>query len=197
MAAWQSASTPSNESAGRGQWAIPSWPHSVVRWLFGMGEEPDRAPAPSAPIARFQNICISREAGAGAGALARMVGERLGWKVYDEELIEAIAHRMGLPLDDVRALDEQAPSMVQDWLLPLREEYYAPQEAYLDHLAKLDRGDRPRGRIDPGRTWGRLHAAARDDVVGPRDRAAQGPGAAAGRADGGVGPNGPPCRPRP
>jgi cytidylate kinase len=26
---------------------------------------------------------------------------------------------------------------VQDWLLPLREEYYAPQEAYLDHLAKL------------------------------------------------------------
>ncbi len=66
-----------------------------------------------------------------------MVGERLGWKVYDEELIEAIAHRMEVPIDEVRALDEQAPSMVQDWLLPLREEYYAPQEAYLDHLAKL------------------------------------------------------------
>jgi cytidylate kinase len=27
--------------------------------------------------------------------------------------------------------------VVQDWLLPLREEHYAPQEAYLDHLAKL------------------------------------------------------------
>ena len=89
------------------------------------------------PVARFQNICISREAGAGGSALARMVGERLGWKVYDEELIEAIAHRMEVPIDEVRALDEQAPSMVQDWLLPLREEYYAPQEAYLDHLAKL------------------------------------------------------------
>ncbi len=66
-----------------------------------------------------------------------IIGERLGWKVYDEELIEAIAHRMQVPIDEVRALDEQAPSMVQDWLLPLREEYYAPQEAYLDHLAKL------------------------------------------------------------
>ena len=44
---------------------------------------------------------------------------------------------MGVPLDEVRALDELAPSVVQDWLLPLREEYYAPQEAYLDHLAKL------------------------------------------------------------
>ena len=29
------------------------------------------------------------------------------------------------------------PAPVQDWLLPLREEHYAPQEAYLDHLAKL------------------------------------------------------------
>ena len=53
--------------------------------------------------------------------MARLVGQRLHWKVYDEELIQAIAHRMVLPLDDVRALDEQAPSMVQDWLLPLRE----------------------------------------------------------------------------
>jgi cytidylate kinase len=26
---------------------------------------------------------------------------------------------------------------VQDWILPLREEHYAPQEAYLDHLARL------------------------------------------------------------
>jgi cytidylate kinase len=109
----------------------------LVRWLFGIAEERREPQAPSVPVARFQNICISREAGAGGGALARLTGQRLGWKVYDEELIEAIAHRMQLPLDDVRALDELAPSMVQDWLLPLREEYYAPQEAYLDHLAKL------------------------------------------------------------
>jgi cytidylate kinase len=44
---------------------------------------------------------------------------------------------MELPIDDVRSFDELAPSVVQDWLLPLREEHYAPQEAYLDHLAKL------------------------------------------------------------
>jgi cytidylate kinase len=66
-----------------------------------------------------------------------MAGQRLGWKVYDHELLEAIAHRMEVPVDDVRCFDELAPSVVQDWLLPLREEHYAPQEAYLDHLAKL------------------------------------------------------------
>ena len=44
---------------------------------------------------------------------------------------------MEVPIDEVRAFDELAPSVVQDWILPLREEHYAPQEAYLDHLAKL------------------------------------------------------------
>ncbi len=66
-----------------------------------------------------------------------MVGTRLDWKVYDHEILEAIAHRMEVPTDEVRAFDELAPSVVQDWILPLREEHYAPQEAYLDHLAKL------------------------------------------------------------
>jgi cytidylate kinase len=66
-----------------------------------------------------------------------MVATRLNWKVYDHELIEAIAQRMERPHDEVKALDELAPSMMQDWLLPHLEERYAPQEAYLDHLAKL------------------------------------------------------------
>jgi cytidylate kinase len=137
MAAWHALSASATEAPGQNQGGLHGWPHFVVRWLFGLGEEREQPTASPIPVARFQSICISREAGAGGGALARIVGERLGWKVYDEELIEAIAHRMGLPIDEVRALDEQAPSMVQDWLLPLREEYYAPQEAYLDHLAKL------------------------------------------------------------
>ncbi len=66
-----------------------------------------------------------------------MIGTRLGWKVFDHEIIETIAQRMEVPTDDVRAFDELSPSVVQDWILPLREEHYAPQEAYLDHLAKL------------------------------------------------------------
>jgi cytidylate kinase len=137
MGAWQAPSTSASEAHDENVSGTHGWPHSVVRWLFGLGEEQRQPSSSTIPAARFQNICISREAGAGGSALARLIGERLGWKVYDEELIEAIAHRMQVPIDDVKALDEQAPSMVQDWLLPLREEYYAPQEAYLDHLAKL------------------------------------------------------------
>jgi cytidylate kinase len=137
MGAWQAPSASAAETQGASAGGPHGWPHSVVRWLFGLGEEHEQPASTPIPVARYHNICISREAGAGGSALARMVSDRLGWKVYDEELIEAIAHRMEVSIDEVRALDEQAPSMVQDWLLPLREEYYAPQEAYLDHLAKL------------------------------------------------------------
>jgi cytidylate kinase len=137
MAAWPAVSARATEARRRGLGGLHQWPQFVVRWLFGNATETDEPQPQPIPVARFQNLCISREAGAGGGALARLVGQRLGWKVYDEELVEAIAHRMQVPIDDVRALDELAPSVVQDWLLPLREEYYAPQEAYLDHLAKL------------------------------------------------------------
>jgi cytidylate kinase len=137
MAAWQTSSTSSTEDAGSMPGRHHLWPDFVVRWLFGRGIEEGARREVSGSAARFHNICISREAGAGAETIGRMVGKRLGWKVYGDELVEAIAHRMGVSLDEVRTLDELAPSVVQDWLLPLREEYYAPQEAYLDHLAKL------------------------------------------------------------
>lgn len=126
---------------GRGIAPPPSrprgWQALLSRWLGGRPSGRDAADGPVEPVARFLNVCVSREAGAGGGTLARLVGTRLGWKVYDHELLEAIAQRMGVPAEEVRALDELSPSVIQDWILPLREEYYAPLEAYLDHLAKL------------------------------------------------------------
>ncbi len=113
------------------------WPSALTRWWNRRLPKPSEAAAPPVPTPRFRNLCISREAGSGAGAIARMVGARLDWRVHDQELLDAIAARMELATEEVQAFDELAPSVVQDWILPLREEHYAPQEAYLDHLAKL------------------------------------------------------------
>jgi cytidylate kinase len=113
------------------------WPSALARWIWGCRAAPTEPAPPPEPVARFRNVFISREAGAGGGTIARLVGTALDWKVYDHELIDAIAQRMEVPIEEVQALDELAPSTIQDWLLPLREEYYAPLEAYLDHLAKL------------------------------------------------------------
>ncbi len=130
----ETATATGSRDGGGGLWGLPS---TVARWIFGRGGETSRPRADSTPLPRFRNVCISREAGAGGGTIARLVGTRLGWKVYDHELLEAIAHGMQIPAEEARLYDELAPSLVQDWLLPLREEHYAPQEAYLDHLAKL------------------------------------------------------------
>jgi cytidylate kinase len=119
------------------QGGLRAWPGKVARWLFGRPGAGSEPPGLRVPVARFRNVYVSRESGAGAGSIARLVGTRLDWKVYDHEILEAIAQRMEMPTDEVRAFDELAPSVVQDWILPLREEHYAPQEAYLDHLAKL------------------------------------------------------------
>ncbi|HEV3120599.1 MAG TPA: cytidylate kinase-like family protein, partial [Isosphaeraceae bacterium] len=117
--------------------SIRLWPATLARWLLGWNTRPKERPATAEPVARFRVVCISRESGAAGGTVARMVGSRLGWKVFDHEILEVIAMRMEVSHDVVLALDELAPGLVQDWLLPLREEHYAPQEAYLDHLAKL------------------------------------------------------------
>jgi cytidylate kinase len=121
--------------AGRRGWL--DLPARVARWLRGGRAAAHDQQASAAARPRFRNICISREAGAGGGTIARQVATRLGWKVYDHELIEAIASRMEISVEEARTYDELAPTVIQDWLLPLGEEHYAPHEAYLDHLAKL------------------------------------------------------------
>src|SRR3954452_21271612 len=127
----------SSTSEAREQGGPSRWPAWRGRWLFRRRADRREGAGPVVPSARFRSLCISREAGAGGGTIARLVGTRLDWKVYDHELLEAIAHGMEVPTEAARTYDELAPSLVQDWLLPLREEHYAPQEAYLDHLAKL------------------------------------------------------------
>ena len=174
-----------------------AWPGALSRWFFGKDRQAQGPAGPPVPVARFRNVCISRETGSGAGTIGRMVGTRLDWKVFDHELLEAIASRMELAIDEVRAFDELAPSVVQDWILPLREEHYAPQEAYLDHLAKLVEAiGRAGDSIIIGRGAGFL--LPREEtlsvrIVAPLKARADPPG----RADGRLRPDRPPGRARP
>jgi cytidylate kinase len=129
--------TPDHDTAEPETSGVRAWPRLFANWILGRDARGGEPHGPAAAAARFRNVCMSREAGSGAGSIARIAGTRLDWKVYDHEILETIAQRMEMPTDEVRAFDELAPSVVQDWILPLREEHYAPQEAYLDHLAKL------------------------------------------------------------
>jgi cytidylate kinase len=58
-------------------------------------------------------ITISRQYGAGGSEVARRVAAALGWRVVDNELIEEVAARAGIPADQVAERDERAPSFVE------------------------------------------------------------------------------------
>ncbi len=58
-------------------------------------------------------ITISRQFGAGGSEVARRVAEALEWRVVDNELIEQVAARAGLPAARVAERDERCPTFVE------------------------------------------------------------------------------------
>lgn len=58
-------------------------------------------------------ITISRQYGAGGSDVARRVAEALDWRVVDNELIDRVASRAGLPAEEVARREERAPGFVE------------------------------------------------------------------------------------
>jgi cytidylate kinase len=79
-------------------------------------------------------IAISRQAGAGGTSIATEVGTRLGWPVYDHELVERIAREMHLRTKLLESVDERHTS----WLVECAESFsqvpLVSESAYVRHL---------------------------------------------------------------
>ncbi|MGH7559730.1 MAG: AAA family ATPase [Gemmatimonadales bacterium] len=58
-------------------------------------------------------ITISRQFGAGGAEVARRVAAELGWRVVDNELLDRIAERAGLPPEEVADREETAPGFIE------------------------------------------------------------------------------------
>ena len=58
-------------------------------------------------------ITISRMYGSGGSEVAERVADALGWQLFDNTMIDAVASRSGLSRAEVEAEDERVPSMVE------------------------------------------------------------------------------------
>jgi cytidylate kinase len=58
-------------------------------------------------------ITISRQFAAGGSEVARRVAEALAWRVVDNELIDRVAARTGLPPEAVAQREERAPGFIE------------------------------------------------------------------------------------
>src|SRR2546428_1633916 len=58
-------------------------------------------------------ITITRQYASGGSEVARLVAAELRWDVIDNELVDKVARRAGLPPDAVAQRDERAPGLLE------------------------------------------------------------------------------------
>ena len=58
-------------------------------------------------------ITISRMYGSGGSDIAARVAQRLGWSLFDNAFVDAVAERLGIPASEVQAREERTPSLVE------------------------------------------------------------------------------------
>lgn len=58
-------------------------------------------------------VTISRMYGSGGSEIAERVATLLGWELYDNEIVDAIAARSGMSASEVAAIEERGPSLVE------------------------------------------------------------------------------------
>ncbi|HLN31928.1 MAG TPA: cytidylate kinase-like family protein [Gemmataceae bacterium] len=102
------------------------------------GFQGDRAILPPAPsIPASLTVAISREAGSRGGTIARRAGQKLGWQVYNQELLEYVAQegafRQGVT-DSVSAL---ATNWIEERLQVLLRQETLSQHPSLAELARI------------------------------------------------------------
>ena len=118
---------------------------SVVQGLVQSHAAADQSPKKPAPR-RPSTIAVSREVGALGSTVAREVGRRLGWPVYDREILEKVAEEMQRPAFHLEFVDERATSWLEESLASLISQYPVRPGAYLKYLVGTVRGLGAAGR---------------------------------------------------
>jgi len=88
----------------------------ILRWLteqqaLAAERAAGESPSPPRPV-----ITVSRQIGSGGSLIAELLSERLGYHLFDRELIHAIAEQAGVQEEMVRILDERRRSGVDLWV---------------------------------------------------------------------------------
>jgi cytidylate kinase len=79
-------------------------------------------------------IALSREAGTNAPLIARALGQRLGWAVYDRELLQRVAQEMNLRTSLLQHMDEKGKHWLQECMEAFTGGPAASTDAYVRHL---------------------------------------------------------------
>jgi cytidylate kinase len=82
-------------------------------------------------------IAVSRQAGAGGEQIARQLGARLAWRVFDKELLDYLAEQCRLDARSLELLDETKVSWFDESVLNLIQPRLISQDDYVRRLVRI------------------------------------------------------------
>jgi len=82
-------------------------------------------------------LLISREKGAGGSAVGQLAGKRLGWQIFDNEIVDAIAQRARVRRELVESLDERDRETIRDAVEGLLHPQPMETSGYLANLHEI------------------------------------------------------------
>jgi cytidylate kinase len=103
--------------------------HAQRHWL-------ERRRELSAAPAAAPSVALMREAGTPGTSVAHEVGARLGWQVYDYELLERIAAESGLRVTLLESVDERHKNWLTECIEALAEVPAVNENTYVRHLVQ-------------------------------------------------------------
>lgn len=96
-------------------------------------------------------ITISRDLGTGGDAIAKMLSERLGLEVYDENIIDAVSNRSEVNKGVLKNLHEKVSSASDSWLYAMVTGKNVSRDDYVHALVTVIRSIYHKGGIIMGR----------------------------------------------
>lgn len=81
-------------------------------------------------------LLVSREKGAGGREVANLIGQRLGWQVFDRQIVDAIAQRTQMRQQLIENLDERTRGGLEEFLRDLLTKEIASTD-YMIHLRQV------------------------------------------------------------
>jgi cytidylate kinase len=89
------------------------------------------------PLRPPTSIAISRQAGSRGAEVARLVGEQLGWPVYDHEILQRISQEKGLHARLLERLDERHAGWLEEMVTDFCVGNSGREMGYLRSLLEL------------------------------------------------------------
>ncbi|MBI4460699.1 MAG: cytidylate kinase-like family protein [Acidobacteria bacterium] len=88
------------------------------------------------PLGPFPTVAISRERGSGGGLVGKLVADRLGFVLFDSEIVDHVAKAAAVDRMIVAHMDERSQRSVREWTDRVVEGKRFSAQGYMAHLTK-------------------------------------------------------------